>query len=191
MSRTDTNDSRQRMLESAIDLLRGYGLSGAGINDLVRVSGAPKGSVYHFFPGGKSQIAHEALTLYAARVQDFIEAALAGDAPAQDRVRALFGAFARRVEQSDFRRSCAVGTVSLDLGDGADGLHDTLADALAGWTETIARRVDLGDPERTRSFARLVLTAIEGAYVRARAERSAHPFREAGDWLAPLAASAA
>ena len=45
--------SRERMLETAIDLMRGFGLSGAGINDLVRESGAPKGSVYHFFPGGK------------------------------------------------------------------------------------------------------------------------------------------
>lgn len=190
MPRSDANHSRQRMLESAIDLLRGYGLAGAGINDLVRVSGTPKGSVYHFFPGGKAQIAHEALTLYAARVQAFIDDALPADRPAPERVRALFDAFAQRVERTGFRRSCAVGAVSLDLGDGADGLHDTLSDALSGWAETIARRIDFGDPARTRSFARLVLTAIEGAYVRARAERSSRPFREAGDWLAPLAAPA-
>jgi TetR/AcrR family transcriptional regulator, lmrAB and yxaGH operons repressor len=66
------------MLTAAIDLIRGYGLSGAGINDLVRASGAPKGSVYHFFAGGKSQIASEALAAYAVDVRAFIDQALGG-----------------------------------------------------------------------------------------------------------------
>jgi TetR/AcrR family transcriptional repressor of lmrAB and yxaGH operons len=151
-------ESRERMLEAAVDLLRGFGLSGAGINDVVRDSGAPKGSVYHFFPGGKLQIAAEALALYGDRVDAFIDDALAGRRSNVERVRALFEAFARRAEQSQFLRSCAVGTVSLDL----------------------------GDARRSRAYAGLLLTAIEGAYVRARAERSATAFREAGSWLARL-----
>ena len=69
--------SRDRMLETTIDLLRGWGLAGAGINDIVRESGAPKGSVYHHFPGGKLQLASEALVLYAGRVRVFIGEALA------------------------------------------------------------------------------------------------------------------
>ena len=63
------------MIDSTIELMRGYGLSGAGINDIVRDSGAPKGSVYHFFPDGKLQIATEALVVYSARVQQFIDQA--------------------------------------------------------------------------------------------------------------------
>lgn len=188
MPRTDTRQSRQRLLEASIDLLRGQGLAGIGINDVVRASGAPKGSVYHFFPGGKAQIAHEALSAYAPRVRAFIEEALDSRDTPPERVRALFDAFARRVEQADFSRSCPIGTVSLDLGADEEGLQHTLAAALADWADAIARRVDLGDPARTRSYARLLLTAIEGAYVRARAERSGRPFREAGEWLARLAA---
>lgn len=180
--------SRERLLEAAIDLLRGFGLSGAGINDLVRASGAPKGSVYHHFPGGKLQIAGEALSVYIGRVEAFIDAALAGRRSNAERVRALFDAFARRVEDADCRRSCAVGTVSLDLGDEADEMRPLLREALDTWARVIAHHVDLGDPRRTRSFAGFVLTAIEGAYVRARAEGSGQAFREAGVWLAQLVA---
>ena len=180
--------SRDRMLETAIDLMRGFGLAGAGINDIVRESGAPKGSVYHFFPGGKAQIAEEALAVYAERVRDFLAAALArGDSP-PEKVRALFDAFARRVREGGFRRSCAVGAVSLDLGSAdLDGLQPQVAAIFSTWTDTIAAAFDLGSPARTRAFAGLLLTTIEGAYVRARAERSARPFTEAGDWLAGLA----
>jgi len=121
------------MLEAAIDLLRGYGLSGAGINDVVRESAAPKGSVYHFFPGGKLQIAGEALAVYAGRVEAFIDEALSGRRSNPERVRALFDAFAQRVENTSCRRSCAVGTVSLDLGDDAEAFRPLLRGALDSW----------------------------------------------------------
>jgi TetR/AcrR family transcriptional repressor of lmrAB and yxaGH operons len=176
------------MIEAAIDLLRGFGLSGAGINDIVRESAAPKGSVYHFFPGGKLQIAAEALAVYGGRVEAFIDAALAGRAGNAERVRALFEAFARRAEAGAFLRSCPVGTVGLDLAEGGEPLQPQLAALLQSWSRVIEHHIDLGDARRTRSFAGLLLTAIEGAWVRARAERSGRAFREAGGWLAQLAA---
>lgn len=184
MPRSDA--SRDRMLEATIELMRSAGLHGAGINHIVREGAAPKGSVYHFFPGGKLQIVGEALELYASRVEAFIDEALAGPRTNPARVRALFEAFAQRVEQGGGRRSCAVGAVSLDLADDAEPLRPLLQHALQRWQDGVARRIVLDDARRTRSFAGLVMTAIEGAYVRARAERSGAPFREAGDWLARL-----
>ena len=178
--------SRERMLEATIALLRAGGLSAAGINDIVRASDAPKGSVYHHFPGGKLQIAGEALEAYAERVRGFIGQALASRQAAPDKVRALFEAFARRVAEGGFQRSCAVGTVSLDLDGDTAPLATVLADALAGWQAEIAGHFDLGSAARTRAYAGLLLTAIEGAYVRSRAEASPQPFREAGAWLATL-----
>jgi TetR/AcrR family transcriptional repressor of lmrAB and yxaGH operons len=176
--------SRERMIAATVDLLRGHGLTGAGINDIVRESAAPKGSVYHFFPGGKLQIAEEALRAYVPQAEAFIEKAMAGPRTPALRVKALFEAFARRVEDAEFRRSCPIGTVSLDLDGEAEPLRPVLQDALATWTRAIERHIDLGDPRRSRAFAGLAMTAIEGAYVRARAEHSAQAFREAGRWLA-------
>lgn len=186
MPPTASPSSRERMVEAAIELLRAHGLSGAGINDIVRDSAAPKGSVYHFFPGGKLQIASEALAVYGGRVEAFIDATLAGRHGHAERVRALFEAFARRAEEGDFVRSCAVGTVSLDLAHDGELLQPQLAALLASWSRVIEHHVDLGDARRTRSFAGLLLTAIEGAYVRSRAERSGQAFREASAWLARL-----
>lgn len=182
--------SRERMLEAAILLMRATGLSGAGINEIVRASGAPKGSVYHFFPGGKQQLVSEALTIYRARVRGFIDQALASAGTPGDKVRALCEAFARRVEDGGFQASCAVGAVSLDLQPGAEPLQDVLDAALADWSGTIAAHFDLGDPAATTSFAGLLLTVIEGAYVRSRAERTSRPFHEAAGWLAKLVENA-
>jgi len=67
-------------------------------------------------------------------------------------------------------------------------LRTLIAEAFADWTELIARHFAFRGTGRTNSFARLLLTTIEGAYIRGRAERSGRPFREAGAWLAELAA---
>jgi TetR/AcrR family transcriptional repressor of lmrAB and yxaGH operons len=180
--------SRDRMLEAAIRLLRTSGLSGAGINEIVRESGAPKGSVYHHFPDGKTQIAAEALALYASRVLSFLDTALAAGRTPTAKVRSLFGAMARRVESTAFAQSCAIGTVTLDLEPDMELLRGVLVSSLAEWQALVASHFDLGDARRTRSFAGLLLTAIEGAYIRCRAERSAAPFVEAGKWLTELVA---
>ena len=181
--------SRQRMIEATIDLMRRSGLTGAGINEIVRASGAPKGSVYHFFPGGKQQIASEALMAYSRRVLEFIEAALGSRRSASAKVTALFAAFARRVEEGEFRKSCPAGTVCLDLDPELESLRNVVANAFGSWTHLIAHHFTDGDRRDAESFAGLLLTAIEGAYIRARAERSSRPFKEAGTWLAKLAAS--
>lgn len=187
MNSETVQGSRERMLEATIALMRGSGLSGAGINEIVRESGAPKGSVYHFFPNGKLQIATEALAIYSVRIMGLIDGALASRRRPADKVKVLFDMFARRVEEADFRKSCAVGAVSLDLDDDLEELRRVLAATLDEWAALIARHFDLGDARRTRSFAGLILTAVEGAHIRCRAERSSRPFREAGAWLSGLA----
>lgn len=183
----NSTDSRARMVDAAIDLMRASGLSGAGINEIVRASKAPKGSVYHFFPAGKQQIVAESLEIYSGRVMTFLEQSLSFDGSPGERVRRLFEAFARRVEEARFQRSCAFGAVCLDLDASLDEMRGVIEAAFDDWRGLIAAYVDLGDARRTRSFAGLILTTIEGAYIRARAERSGQPFREAGEWLAALA----
>lgn len=187
MSTPTPAGTRERLLEAATTLLRRSGLSGAGINEIVRASGAPKGSVYHFFPNGKRQIADEALERYAERVVDFIDAALSRKRAPGAKVRALFDAFAERLEAGDFRHSCPAGTVCLDLDADLEGLRAAVASSLARYVRAIAVHFPFRNAERSASFAGLLLTAIEGAYVRGRADRSSRPFREAGTWLAALA----
>jgi len=182
--------SRQRMIEATIELMRASGLSGAGINEIVRESASPKGSVYHFFPDGKRQIVTEALAQYSPRVMRFMETALAGGRSPSSKVKRLFDAFAHRVSAADFRKSCAFGAVCLDLDGELEELRRTVEGAFDDWTKLLADHLDLGDRRRSRAFAGLVLTAIEGAYVRARAERSGEPFREAGALLADMAGPA-
>ncbi len=178
------------MLEAAIDLMRQSGLSGAGINNILKVSGGPKGSMYHHFPNGKDQIVGEAITIYAGRVQATIGAALDRGRTPGEKIRGLFDALARRMADGDFKRSCAVAAVTLDMDESA-ALHRPLLDGtLSAWIDEVACHLPAPSSARTRSFAGLVVSTVEGAYVRARAGGSARPLIEAGLWLSELAEQA-
>jgi TetR/AcrR family transcriptional regulator, lmrAB and yxaGH operons repressor len=179
--------SKDRMIEAAIDLMRSYGLSGAGINDVVQLSGAPRGSLYHHFPGGKLQMAREALALHAERMAAVIDEALASANAGPRKVMALFEVFARRVEEGQFQKSCPFGCVALDLDASTEELRDIVAQGFESWQALIAAHFAALGPRASMEFAGLLLTGIEGAYVRARAEHSGQPFRETGKWLARLA----
>jgi len=179
--------TRARLLEAAITLMRQSGLSGAGINEIVRESGAPKGSVYHFFPGGKEQIVSEALGLHAGRVVTFMEETLARPRTAPTKLKVLFDAYAERLESNRFQLSCPSGTVCLDIDAEMEALRTCVAATFEQYVGAIARHVAVGSERENKEFAAFVLTAIQGAYIRGRAERSGKPFREAGAWLAALA----
>ena len=178
--------TRERLIEAAITLMRRSGLSGAGINEIVRESGAPKGSVYHFFPNGKQQIIEEGLAQYSERIVAFIDSTLSSKRKPGEKVKALFNAFAERIELGEFRHSCPVGTVCLDLDSELEALRFVVAAAFDQYVKAIEAHFPFQDRRRAKSFAGLLLTAIEGAYIRGRADGSSKPFREAGTWLAEL-----
>lgn len=180
-------DTRQRYVDAAIALLREGGYARAGINEIVAASGAPKGSLYHHFPGGKQQIVAEALDAYTRAVGENAARALAGATTPAGRVRALFAAVAQRLEGSGFRSSCAAGTVALDLDADLESVRDAVHAFFATWIALVAPHFRLRDQARAASFASLLLTAIEGGYVRGRAEHSTRALDEAADWLASVA----
>jgi TetR/AcrR family transcriptional regulator, lmrAB and yxaGH operons repressor len=186
-----TPGAKDRILEAAIFLMKQSGLTGAGINQLVARSGAPKGSVYYYFPEGKQQITGEALTLYAQRVAVAFERALSSKRKPGDKIRALFRFVADRFEEGAFEQSCAAGAVTLDLDADVVAIRPIIAAVFVSWQAVIANHLPIRSRARRDSFAGLVLSTIEGAYIRGRAERSKNAFLEAGEWLARLAQSEA
>ncbi len=74
-------DTRTRMIISATELFRENGYSGTGFRDVVAHSGAPRGSIYHHFPGGKTELAEEAVRLAGDVVAARIERAAADGDP--------------------------------------------------------------------------------------------------------------
>jgi TetR/AcrR family transcriptional repressor of lmrAB and yxaGH operons len=177
---------RDRMVDAAIAGMRTSGLAGAGINQVIAASGAPKGSLYHYFPGGKLQLAREALERFGEQRQQELQAALAGDAAADQKIKRLFARMAKGLVKEDFRYGCAIAGVALDLDQEAGELAPLCSGLMEAWAQTIADALQPLPAVRRLLLGRFVVTAFEGGLVQARAARSTHPVVEAGDLVASL-----
>jgi len=184
---THRGGSRERMLAATETLLRERGLAGAGIQHVVARSAAPIGSVYHFFPGGKTQLVSEALHLHAEKARALFQTML-GDRrrPLPERFRALCRTAAAGFDRAGANKGCAIGTVALDLDARHEALRHVCRAALDGWIATIAVELPWSDDATRRSFAEMAVAAIEGAFIVSRARRSGAPFLSVGEWLAAM-----
>lgn len=177
---------RDRMVDAAIAGMRTCGLAGAGINQVIAASGAPKGSLYHYFPGGKLELAREALERFGELRQEELRTVLAGNGGPDHKVQRLFKRAAKALAQEDFRFGCAVAGVTLDLDENSALLGPVCAALLDAWADSLATAFAPLPPARRRVLARFVITVFEGALVQARAARSMQPLLEAGELAASL-----
>jgi TetR/AcrR family transcriptional repressor of lmrAB and yxaGH operons len=167
--------SKAKIIAATLDLLRAAGLAGAGINNIVAVSGAPKGSVYHFFPGGKHELVAAALRQAEGAVGEGFRTIFSGDAALPQKVLALFQATAERIEATGFTRGCPVAAVTLDIDDLAENLRAIGNAVFATWRQIIASGLSEIPADERDNVAQLIL---------ARAQASPNPLVETGRLLA-------
>jgi TetR/AcrR family transcriptional repressor of lmrAB and yxaGH operons len=178
------SDTKDRLVVATLDLLRQSGLSGAGINNVVDASGAPKGSVYHYFPGGKNDLVANALTESGRQVGDGLRKIFGTSARLAAKVRDLFSATASTLESNGFTKSCPVGAVTLDLVGESENLRHVCGAIFDMWRDIVAEGLSEVPHATRREVAELILATLEGAMILARARASKDPLLCAGGWLA-------
>jgi AcrR family transcriptional regulator len=190
MPRVNTG-ARERIIIGAVDMLGRRGLSGTSLRELAEYAGAPLGSIYHYFPGGKPQLAAEAVRFDGDQVRQ----ALARELQAGPLV-GVRGFLARRrqaVIDSDFRAGCPSLAVAIEepLDDAAAEAVSAAGAALSSWAATLAgslRQYGVDDPQAGQ-LATLVIAALEGMVAMCRAQRDIQPFDDATAQLEALVAA--
>ena len=179
--------TRESILTAAAELMRQKGYGGVAMKDVVAASGAPIGSLYHHFPGGKAQIAREALinagTAYGLLIPTLVD-------PHDDLGEAIESVFAQAAAdmvETGFANMCPVASVAAEVADTIEELRHTAADIFTGWLDGgTAYFVSRGLPDdAARDLTVALVGALEGAFVLARTLRDTGPLLAAGRVLAP------
>jgi AcrR family transcriptional regulator len=165
--------ARERMVVSTALLIREHGARATSLDDVLAHSGAPRGSVYHHFPGGRQQLLREA-TDYAG---EYLAARMARGASALEVLDMLLHDYRDLLVQTGCRAGCPVVAVAVEAGHRDSDLHEHAAAAFARWREVLTQRLvaDGLTPRRADELAVLAIASIEGALVMARARRSPEP----------------
>lgn len=180
-------DTRARMLETTGRLLQHRGVHGASLNDILAESGAPRGSLYFHFPGGKDQLVLEATRAGVEQVTRVLVEVLADARDPAAGVRTYVVAAAQELRDSGFVFGCPVASVVLDSPE-SSALARLCRDALAEWHRILEDGLATAGIGRRRaaSLATLIVSALEGALLLARARRDTAPLDTIADELAAL-----
>ena len=175
---------RAAMIDSAVALIREQGVAATSFADVLAHSGAPRGSIYHHFPGGKSQLVEEATRSAAAYLGRGVARVLESGAPVSA-LGALVDLWRRGLEATDYEAGCPIVAAALGTERGA---REVAGVTFAEWCELIAASlVEDGVPQdRSASLAVLVVSALEGALVMAQAQGTSAPLDAVVDELEVL-----
>jgi AcrR family transcriptional regulator len=180
--------SRERLLDSAVDLLQRQGYHATGLNELLERSEAPRGSLYHYFPGGKEQIGAEAIARAGGQVAAAVAHLLRAKPSVADAVEALAGLLAAGLEASDFERGCPVATTALEVTPRSEPIRAAVQASFESWLAPLRERLEAAGFDRLQAARRadLAIATLEGALVLARARQDADVLRDAGRQLRAL-----
>ncbi|WP_326687492.1 MULTISPECIES: TetR/AcrR family transcriptional regulator [unclassified Streptomyces] len=186
-------ETGERIALAMAELLRTQGYAATGINQVARAAGAPTGSLYHHFRGGKREIAAAALRQAGAAYIQLLPMLLDGHDDLAAGIEAAFVAAGEDMRTTGWANMCPVGTVAAEIADTEPELREAAAEVMESWVEEgfcyLAGR-GLSEAD-ARSVVYALLTALEGAFLLARGLRSTEPFLAAGRTLATYVGSLA
>jgi len=180
--------TRKKMIETTARLVQAKGYHGTSLNDILRESDAPRGSLYFHFPGGKKTLVLEAMKAGVDELSKELKSNMeSSDNPAEG-VMLNYQALAQAMKESNFRLGCPVSPVVLDMPEIGSELAETCREAYNRWNEIYSDAfVNAGiEPGRAMRLARAVQAASEGAILMARSEQSVQPIEEIGKEMAEL-----
>jgi AcrR family transcriptional regulator len=172
-----TQDTRDRLIEAAMELFVFQGYERTGLAQVARKAGALPGSLYYFFPTKEDLLAAtlerrkvllrpEVLDPIWERVSDPLE-----------RVFGLLAGYRQMLAMTEFDHGCPIGNLVLELASSHPNIRRLLAENFDNWLAAVQACFEEARerlPARTdpRALAVFVLTTMEGAVMLARTYRN-------------------
>jgi AcrR family transcriptional regulator len=183
--RVTTTPTRERFVTETATLLRTQGYAATGVQQIVAAAKAPFGSLYHHFPGGKVDLAAEAIRTSGAAYVALLPAIFDPAPDLATGVRTFFAAAAEHLIETGYADACPIATVALEVASTNETLRRATADVFDGWLDYgTAYFSGRGlSPALARDLTLALVTALEGAFVLDQATRRTEALAMAGDMV--------
>ena len=177
--------TRERLVQAMGRALQQRGLHGVGLSELLEQARAPKGVMYHHFPGGKTELALAAIDAAVQQLCAAIDRAMHHQTDAATALEAWLLGAESRLSRSGFALGCPLAAVALESGIADTALRTALAAGFAALRERLAALLGTAgfSAARANGLATLVLAAYEGALIQSRVAGDAAPMRATAEVL--------
>ena len=179
------NDSRQKIVKAATRLFNIQGYHATGLNQILKESGAPKGSLYYHFPDGKEQLAVEAVNKMAAQIEEDIKQVMNQYDHALDAFQAHVKQIAKHFDEDDLFEGLPIGLLAAETSLMSEPLRKACKDAFESWESLYCEKLiqDGFEPEKAHRLSLLVNSMIEGAITRSLTNLNGQPLLNISDCL--------
>ena len=177
--------TRGKMIAATASLLQKQGYHATGLSQILAESGAPRGSLYFHFPGGKEELACAAIVASGDAWRERIAAVVEHAKDAGAAIEACCDALATMLVESDYEIGCPVATVALEAAATSEAVRQSCAEHYATWRRIVAERLRAEgmSAAQAEKQAMFVMAAVEGALLLAKVERDPAPLRIVGKTL--------
>ena len=180
--------TRDQIIETTCNLMERQGLHGTGLNQIVKESGAPKGSLYYYFPAGKDEIAEASIQWAGRTVAERIRQGLAGSDDVAEAIQQFVTTIAHYVEVSGFQSGGPLLTVAMETATTNERLNLACREAYTLLQSAFeAKLVACGYAQaRAKDLATWITASIEGGVILSRTYHTGDPLRSIAKQLAQM-----
>lgn len=172
-----TRQSKNSILKAAARLFRRNGYAATGLNEITAASGAPKGSLYHYFPGGKDDLGASTVQMAGDMVFNTLKELAETTASPQEFAEEYCDRLAHWISLSKFRDGCPISTILLEKSGTSEAIRNAGQNSFSNWKsvfEGVLLR-DGMDQSQAREKGTLLVSAVQGAILLCRVEQSSLP----------------
>jgi TetR/AcrR family transcriptional repressor of lmrAB and yxaGH operons len=182
-----TKSTRDNLIDTMIDALQRKGLHGVGLSELLANAGAPKGSLYHHFPGGKTELAVAAIERVGSRAEQAFATLFERQPDPLDALSIWLQTALGQLQGSAFERGCPLAAIALESGPEDGEIRAALANAFTDIRRALQQQLQRHGYPQPEGLAALFVALYEGGLLQARVAGSSEPLKQAVDTLLLLA----
>ncbi len=174
-----TKSTRDKLIDAMIDALQRKGLHGVGLNELLATADAPKGSLYHHFPNGKSELAVAAIERVGRRAEQAFAALFERQPDPLDALSTWLQSALGQLQDSAFERGCPLAAVALESGPHDHDIRAALAHAFVAIRQALQQQLHHHGYPQPEGLAALFVALYEGGLLQARVAGNSEPLKQA------------
>ena len=177
--------TREKFIETTSRLMETQGYHATGLNQIIKESGAPKGSLYYHFPDGKEELASEAVKQAGNNLVQLIQENLREDASIAEAVRDFVFGVAQGVEATNFQSGGPLTAIAMETATTSERINLACRSAFAQIQTAFENKLASSGltPDQVTQTAVFITAAIEGGIILSRTHHSGDPLRTVSEQL--------
>lgn len=158
-------NTREKILTTAAFLFQKNGYHATGLNEIIKESATPKGSLYYYFPNGKEELLAATIKLMGDKIQHQIEEELAKNSDPVEAIKEFILDLARKLNEKDQENCFSISLLALETVRISESLRKACTEVYDLWTDTYYQKlVSSGfSSERSTELSSILQFMIEGA----------------------------